>query len=88
MFFQLLFLIEILFLDMLGSGLVSNNAVAAPTNRDKDFEVTQPPDDSVSALVFSPAALQQNFLIAGSWDNSVSTKFQKHIIYYNTYLRF
>lgn len=37
----------------------------------KDFEVTSPPDDSVSALAFSPATLPQNFLVAGSWDNNV-----------------
>lgn len=61
---------------MLGGGLFSNKAVAAPTNPNKDFEVTQPPDDTVSALAFSPAALQQNFLIAGSWDNTVSTNFR------------
>lgn len=41
------------------------------TNPMKDFEVTQPPDDSVSSLAFSPATLPQNFLIAGSWDNNV-----------------
>lgn len=39
----------------------------------KDFEVTSPPDDSVSALAFSPATLPQNFLVAGSWDNNVSS---------------
>lgn len=38
----------------------------------KDFEVTSPPDDSVSSLAFSPATIPQNFLIAGSWDNNVS----------------
>lgn len=37
----------------------------------KDFEVTSPPDDSVSSLAFSPPSLPQNFLIAGSWDNNV-----------------
>ncbi|EEB17788.1 mRNA-associated protein mrnp, putative [Pediculus humanus corporis] len=37
----------------------------------KDFEVTSPPDDSVSSIAFSPASLPQNFLIAGSWDNNV-----------------
>lgn len=37
----------------------------------KDYEVVQPPDDSISSLAFSPAALPQNFLIAGSWDNNV-----------------
>lgn len=57
---------------MLGGGLFTNKTVAAPANPNKDFEVTQPPDDTVSVLQFSPATLQQNFLIAGSWDNSVS----------------
>jgi hypothetical protein len=38
----------------------------------KDFEVTSPPDDSISSLAFSPTTVQQNFLIAGSWDNNVS----------------
>jgi mRNA export factor len=37
----------------------------------KDFEVESPPDDSISCLEFSPAAIQQVFLIAGSWDNNV-----------------
>lgn len=43
------------------------------TNVITDFEVALPPDDSVSALEFSPSTLQvpKNFLIAGSWDNSV-----------------
>lgn len=45
--------------------------VAAPMNPMKDFEVASPPDDTVSAMEFSPATLQQNFLIAGSWDSSV-----------------
>lgn len=43
----------------------------------KDFEVTSPPDDSVSSLAFSPASIPQNFLIAGSWDCNVS-----YILYY------
>lgn len=37
----------------------------------KDFEVASPPEDSTSALAFSPPALPQNYLIAGSWDNQV-----------------
>uniref|UniRef100_A0A1B0AIA7 Uncharacterized protein n=1 Tax=Glossina pallidipes TaxID=7398 RepID=A0A1B0AIA7_GLOPL len=41
------------------------------TNPMHDFEVVTPPKDSVSALEFSPATVQQNFLIAGSWDSSV-----------------
>lgn len=44
---------------------------AVPTNPMKDIEVTAPPDDTVSAMEFSPATLQQNFLLAGSWDSSV-----------------
>ena len=48
------------------SGL-SNNC-----NPMKDVEVTSPPDDSVSSLAFSPACLNNTFLVAGSWDNNVS----------------
>lgn len=48
-------------------------AAQTTTNLMNDFEVASPPDDSVSALEFSPSTLQvqKNFLIAGSWDNSV-----------------
>lgn len=56
----------------MSGGAFSNKAVAPPAYPKKDFEAIQPPDDSVSALAFSPAAMQQNYLIAGSWDNSVS----------------
>ncbi|XP_065332482.1 protein Rae1 [Cloeon dipterum] len=48
-------------------GAAATNTV----NPMRDFEVTSPPDDSISSLAFSPPALQQNFLIAGSWDNNV-----------------
>lgn len=38
----------------------------------KDIEVANPPEDSISALKFSPAtSLPKNFLLAGSWDCSV-----------------
>ncbi|XP_038057612.1 mRNA export factor-like [Patiria miniata] len=37
----------------------------------KDFEVTSPPDDSISSLAFSPGTLPMTFLIGGSWDNNV-----------------
>lgn len=43
----------------------------AITNVMNDYEVASPPDDSISALEFSPSTLPKNFLIAGSWDNSV-----------------
>uniref|UniRef100_A0A915I9Y5 Uncharacterized protein n=1 Tax=Romanomermis culicivorax TaxID=13658 RepID=A0A915I9Y5_ROMCU len=45
---------------------------AAPThNPMKNIEVSQPPDDTVQCLKFSPAALQSTFLVSGSWDNLV-----------------
>uniref|UniRef100_A0A336N8Z7 CSON009382 protein n=1 Tax=Culicoides sonorensis TaxID=179676 RepID=A0A336N8Z7_CULSO len=61
---------------MFGGGLqlgqnTSFNATTTTPVVGKDFEVTSPPDDSISALEFSPATLQQNFLISGSWDFSV-----------------
>lgn len=37
----------------------------------KDIEVQSPPEDTVSAVKFSPKA---DFLIASSWANDVSTK--------------
>lgn len=43
-----------------------------PQQANPDFEVTAPPEDSVSCLRFSPPSLPQIFLIAGSWDNNVS----------------
>lgn len=64
---------------MFGSPLTAQSAFGATPqvqqqqtmNAMKDFEVTSPPDDTVSAMEFSPIALQQNFLLAGSWDSSV-----------------
>ena len=47
------------------------NTMAQPHNPNKDSEIVSPPEESVSALVFSPSALPQNYLIAGSWDNQV-----------------
>lgn len=41
------------------------------SNPMKDFDVVSPPDDSISSLAFSPASIQQNFLVAGSWDCNV-----------------
>lgn len=45
--------------------------MAEPTNPNNDFEVVLPPDDTVSAMEFSPATSQKTFLIAGSWDKTV-----------------
>ncbi|KAI4299067.1 hypothetical protein L6164_032560 [Bauhinia variegata] len=38
-------------------------------NPNMSFEVTQPPNDSISSLSFSPRA---NFLVPTSWDNQES----------------
>lgn len=61
---------------MFGSPLAGQQSAfgATPqvqTNPMKDIEVSAPPEDTVSAMEFSPIALQQNFLLAGSWDSSV-----------------
>ena len=45
-----------------GAGAGSHNPM-------KDIEVQNPPDDSISKVVFSPNA---NYFIASSWDNNVS----------------
>ena len=41
-------------------------------NPNKDIEVSNPCDDSISSMAFSPASLTTtNLLVAGSWDNNV-----------------
>ncbi|KAK3871310.1 hypothetical protein Pcinc_023536 [Petrolisthes cinctipes] len=52
-----------------GFGLSTSTPVSA--NPMKDFEVVNPPDDSVQCMAFSPATIPQDFLVAGSWDNNV-----------------
>lgn len=42
-------------------------AAAAPA-ADKDIEIPQPPEDSISSIEFSPTA---DYLAVGSWDNNV-----------------
>lgn len=54
------------------SAMFFNNQMVSPSNPNKDIIVIEPPDDTISALEFSPAKVQENYLIAGSWDNSVS----------------
>jgi len=47
-------------------------ANAAVTNPNNDILVSEPPNDGITSLSFSPAALApKNFLVAGSWDNEV-----------------
>ena len=45
---------------------------ATTPNPMKDVEITNPPDDSISCLRFSPPSVSNaSFLVAGSWDNNV-----------------
>ena len=37
----------------------------------KDFVVNQPPDDTLTALRFSPSSVSSTFLTSSSWDNKV-----------------
>ncbi|XP_077284411.1 ribonucleic acid export 1 [Arctopsyche grandis] len=55
----------------LGNSAFASTAQKGTTNPNKDYEVTAPPEDSISALAFSPPSIPQNFLIAGSWDSQV-----------------
>lgn len=55
----------------LGTQSAFGAAQTASVNPMKDIEVASPPEDSVTAMEFSPATIPQNFLIAGSWDSSV-----------------
>lgn len=52
-------------------GAVQTTGVQQLHNPNKDVEVSSPPEDSISGLAFSPASLQQNFLVSGSWDNQI-----------------
>ena len=57
----------------LGLSMLSNTSLTT-SNPNKDIQVVSPPDDSISSLAFSPASTQPNiFLVAGSWDNHVSS---------------
>lgn len=49
-----------------------NQLGGGSSNPNKDVEVASPPDDTVSALEFSPPSVPQTFLVAGSWDCRVS----------------
>ena len=46
-------------------------ATGTVANPNKDYEVSNPSDDSISSLSFSPPSVPTNFLVAGSWDNNV-----------------
>ncbi|XP_065063092.1 mRNA export factor-like [Rhopilema esculentum] len=50
-----------------GSSLFGSTATNA-ANPNKDLEVSQPGDDTISSVQFSPKA---NFLVASSWDNNI-----------------
>jgi WD40 repeat protein len=52
--------------------MFSQSPVINQSNPMKDIEVMSPPDDTISAMKFSPqTVLPKNFLLAGSWDCSV-----------------
>ena len=52
-------------------GSPAQGSIANP-NPNKDHEVSNPCDDSISSMAFSPASLTTtNLLVAGSWDNNV-----------------
>lgn len=51
------------------SGFGASNPTTATTNQaDKDIEVSQPPNDGISSMSWSPTA---DFLAVSSWDNNV-----------------
>ncbi|KAI1295440.1 mRNA export factor [Halotydeus destructor] len=54
-----------------GGSVFGQSTLTATPNPMKDVEVVSAPDDSISSLAFSPQSLQQNFLVAGSWDNQI-----------------
>ena len=45
----------------------STSSTAVNTNAEKDIEVADPPQESISSLSFSPVA---DYLAVGSWDNN------------------
>ncbi|KAK0523888.1 RNA export factor gle2 [Tilletia horrida] len=51
-----------------GSAAATQQQQQAANNAAKDFEVANPPPDSISSLSFAP---QADFLAVGSWDNNV-----------------
>jgi len=54
------------------SGIVSTEApLGSNHNPMEDFEIVHSPDDAVTCMAFSPPSVTQNFLVAGSCDNSV-----------------
>ena len=49
-----------------------SQAQGSIANPNKDIEVSNPCDDSISSMAFSPHSLTTtNLLVAGSWDNNV-----------------
>ena len=53
------------------TGFGAGAASTGVANPNKDYEIANASDDSISSLAFSPASIQQNFLVSGSWDNNV-----------------
>ncbi|CAF2112087.1 unnamed protein product [Rotaria magnacalcarata] len=56
--------------------LIANNmfglsTITTTTPVQRDVEVVQPPEDSISCMKFSPASIPQTYLIATSWANDI-----------------
>jgi len=55
-----------------GAGMPFNyTPVVGPANPNGDFEITNPPNDIISAMEFSPASLQKTLLVASVYDQTV-----------------
>ena len=71
----------------IGSKMPLGLGLGTLQNPMKDVEVASPPDDSVSAIKFSPKA---SFFVASSWSNDVSLCPIIRVVtllYYKTYKR-
>lgn len=55
----------------IGNKVTPSVGLGTLQNPMKDVEVASPPDDSVSAIKFSPKA---SFFVASSWSNDVSNE--------------
>lgn len=59
---------------MIGTFGLSSTTSSSPvtsTIGQKDFEISQPPDDAISCIKFSPVSVPQTYLIASSWSNDI-----------------
>jgi mRNA export factor len=52
-----------------GGVTASSSTTVVPASAEKDTEVADPPNDSISSMSFASVA---DYLAVGSWDNNVS----------------